>query len=86
MKFIFFILFLIPFSAFSQSPIKKIYLDSLWSETNETNHKYHRIIESFDAMNESYYIKDDYKFGVLQMEGNSKTEDGSSKNRIVYVL
>jgi antitoxin component YwqK of YwqJK toxin-antitoxin module len=80
MKSIFFSLFFLPFIIFSQDiNQKKIYLDSLWKETTEGNHKYYRIIESYDSQKELYKIKDYYKSGVLQMEGNSKTTDAFSK-------
>lgn len=41
----------------------------------EGNHKYYRIIESYDSQRGLYKIKDYYKSGILQMEGNSKTDD-----------
>lgn len=76
-----FILFLlIPILSFSQTPIsKKIYLDSLWNETTEANHKYYRIIKSYNLDQESYKVSDYYKSGVLQMTGTSKNKDYLSK-------
>lgn len=71
---------LIPIALLAQhNTEKKIYLDSLWNETKEGNHKYYRIINSDSTTNELYHIKDYYESGVLQMEGNSKTEDGYGK-------
>lgn len=80
MKSIFFSLFFLPLLLFSQNNNpKKIYLDSIWKETTEGNHKYYRIVESYDSSNQLYKIKDYYKSDVLQMEGHSKTIDVSSK-------
>jgi len=80
MKPVFFTLFLLPLIIFSQNNFpKKILLDSIWKETTEKNHKYYRIIESYNPRTELYKIKDYYKSGVLQMEGNSRTEDSYSK-------
>ena len=55
-----FILFLlIPVLSFSQAPIsKKIYLDSLWNETTEANHKYYRIIKSYNVDQDLYLFQD----------------------------
>jgi len=75
MKSVFFTLFFLPLIVFSQNDFpKKIYLDSLWKETTAGNHKYYRIVESFDSEKKLYKIKDYYKSGVLQMVGHSKTE------------
>lgn len=73
--------FLLPFLSFSQTPIsKKIYLDSLWNETEEANHKYYRIIKSYNLEQASYKISDYYKSGVLLMAGTSKSKDYLSKD------
>jgi len=80
MKYFFFILSLLPFAIFSQNiNEKKIYLDSLWNETSKENHKYYRIVESYDSQKELYKIKDYYRSGVLQMEGNSLIRDALIK-------
>lgn len=80
MKSIFFSLFFLPFIIFAQdNNQKKIYLDSIWKETTEGNHKYYRIIESYDSQTQLYNIKEYYKSGILQMEGQSKTIDDSKK-------
>jgi antitoxin component YwqK of YwqJK toxin-antitoxin module len=86
MKNIFFSIFFLPFIFFAQdSNQKKIYLDSLWKETPEGNHKYYRIIESYDSQKRLYKIKDYYKSGVLKMEGNSETtEILSSEGEFVF--
>jgi hypothetical protein len=55
MKSIFFSLFFLPFIIFAQdNNQKKIYLDSIWKETTEGNHKYYRIIESYDSQTQLY--------------------------------
>jgi hypothetical protein len=86
MKSILFSLFFLPLILFSQnSNQKKIYLDSIWKETTEGNHKYYRIIESYDSQTELYKIKDYYKSDILQMEGHSNTVDVTSKEgRFVF--
>nr|WP_315150897.1 energy transducer TonB [uncultured Flavobacterium sp.] len=86
MKSIFFSLFFLPFIIFAQDiNQKKIYLDSVWKETTEGNHKYYRIIESYDSQKELYKIKDYYNSGVLKMEGHSKTQDFlSSEGEFVF--
>jgi len=58
---------------------QKIYLDSLWKETTEGNHKYYRIIAPYDSQKKLYNIKDYNKFGVLLIDGNSKTTDAFVK-------
>lgn len=79
MKKLLFILFFLPFIIFAQgNNQKKTYLDSLWRKTTEGNHKYYRIVESYDSQTGLYKIKDYYKSGTLKMEGNSKTEDLST--------
>lgn len=76
----FILLLLVPILSFSQTPIsKKIYLDSLWNETTEANHKYYRIIKSYNLNQDSYKVSDYYKSGVLQMAGTSKSKDYLSK-------
>lgn len=86
MKSILFSLFFLPLILFSQnSNQKKIYLDSIWKETTEGNHKYYRIIESYDPQTELYKIKDYYKSDILQMEGQSKTVDVTGREgRFVF--
>jgi antitoxin component YwqK of YwqJK toxin-antitoxin module len=80
MKSILLGLFLLPLSMLAQNVNEpKAYLDSLWNEATEANHKYYRIIESYDSTTELYNIKDFYKSGVLQMEGHSKTKDDYTK-------
>lgn len=60
--------------------IKTIYLDSLWLETKEGDHKYYRVIKEYYTKNQDLYpIQDFYKSGVLKMEGMSKKKDGNSK-------
>jgi antitoxin component YwqK of YwqJK toxin-antitoxin module len=72
----FILLLLIPILSFSQTPIsKKIYLDSLWNETTEINHKYYRIIKSYNLDQDIYNVSDYYKSGILQMKGTSKSKD-----------
>ncbi len=67
---------LIPTVLFSQTPIsKKIYLDSLWNETTEVNHKYFRIIKSYNLNQDQYVFEDYYKSGKIQMKGASKSKD-----------
>jgi hypothetical protein len=54
MKSIFFGLFLLPLTILAQNEKEqKVYLDSLWRETSEANHKYYRIIESYDSTTET---------------------------------
>ena len=80
MKSLLFALYLLPMIMLGQNENdQKIYLDSLWNETSEANHKYYRVIESYNANSDLYYIKDHYKSGILQMEGYSKTKDGGAK-------
>lgn len=48
---------------------KTIFLDSLWNETTEGNHKYYRIIKDYNLEKEDYKVYNYYKSGALQMEG-----------------
>ena len=52
--------------SFSQNAVvtnKLIYLDSMWTQSNEDNYKYTRLIEDYYADKESYVYKDFYKSG-----------------------
>lgn len=83
MKLFLLTLLLLPTVFFAQNKSEnKIYLDSLWHETTESNHKYYRIVGDYDASSELYSIKDYYKSGVLQMEGHSKTKGDTSKEGV----
>ncbi len=77
------VLFLfIPKLAISQvtANIKTIYLDSLWHETSQGNHKYYRVIKGYySEKQDSYQIQDYYKSGVLEKEGMSKNKEGNSR-------
>lgn len=80
LKLLFWSMVLFPTAILAQETItKKIYLDSLYQETNYENHLYYRIIESYDTAKELFQIKDYYKSGVIQMTGQSTTNDGNSK-------
>lgn len=62
--------------SFSQtSNDKTIYLDSLWQETSQGNHKYYMVIKDYYTEKESYKIYNYYQSGAIQMEGTSKTKD-----------
>lgn len=58
---------------------KTIYLDSLWKETPQGNHKYYRIIKAFNIDKDSYQITDYYKSGRIQMEGTYTDKNAISK-------
>ncbi|TDE29740.1 energy transducer TonB [Flavobacterium ranwuense] len=76
----FILFFLIPILSFSQTPIsKKVYLDSLWNETDEINHKYYRIVKDYSLEQDQYIFQDYYKSGKIQMKGASKAKDYLSK-------
>jgi antitoxin component YwqK of YwqJK toxin-antitoxin module len=75
-KVILTLLLLISAVNYSQVPIsKKIYLDSLWNETDEINHKYYRIVKDYSLKLDQYIFKDYYKSGKLQMIGGSRDKD-----------
>ena len=78
-KFLFAIL-LISCTVFSQTSFDKtIYLDSLYNETSEGNHKFYRVIKDYYLHTPSYKIFDYYKSGILQMEGISLAKDNILK-------
>lgn len=67
-------------SIYSQNNLDKtIYYDSTWTETNDKNFHYYRIVKDYHTDKDLYKIYDYYKSGVLQMEGISKTKDYLSK-------
>lgn len=80
------LLLLVSTLLFSQnSRDKKIYLDSLWKETTEGNHKYYRIIKDYYSDQKSYDISDYFKSGTLQMTGKTTNKDNVSKiGQFVY--
>jgi Gram-negative bacterial TonB protein C-terminal len=64
---------------------KKVFLDSLWQETAEGNHKYYRIIKDYQFEQDIYKVFDYYKNGVLQMEGSYKGRDLTyKKGEFIY--
>jgi antitoxin component YwqK of YwqJK toxin-antitoxin module len=70
------VLLLVSTLLFSQTPIsRKIYLDSLWNETDEINHKYYRIVKDYFLKQDQYLFQDYYKSGKLQMIVNSTDKD-----------
>lgn len=78
-KFIFAIL-LISCTVSSQTSFDKtIYLDSLYNETAEGNHKFYRVIKDYYLHTPSYKIYDYYKSGILQMEGTTLAKDNILK-------
>jgi len=79
-------LFLVPIFLFSQNSSDKIvYYDSIWKDASKENYQFYRIIKDYYTEKDLYQIKDYYKSGVLQMDGNSKTKDGFSKEgKYVY--
>ena len=64
---------------------KKVFLDSLWKETTEGNHKYFRIIKDYSQEKDSYQIFDYFKNGQIQMEGTFKDKKATiKKGTFVY--
>lgn len=64
--------------SFSQTakPVSRmIYLDSLWKETVEGNHKYYRIVKDYYSDKDNYIVNDYYKSGILEMTGASRNRD-----------
>ncbi|WP_281309582.1 energy transducer TonB [Flavobacterium flavigenum] len=81
MKRSFHFLFLtLPMWIFSQNITDKIiYYDSIGKDVSKEKHFSYRIIKDYYTEKDLYQIKDYYKSGVLEMEGNSKTKDGFSR-------
>lgn len=80
-NYIFIIFLIITTSIFAQDVNdKKIYLDSLWKEIPEGNHKYYRIIKDYFKEQESYKVYDYYNSNVLQMEGVYKDKELTFQN------
>ena len=86
MKNYFLLAFLFATNLFlAQSNDKKIFLDSLWKETSEGNHKYYRIIKDYYTEQESYKVYDYYATDVLQMEGTYKDKElAFKKGNFIY--
>lgn len=87
MRKIFFLLIVLAFSKlYSQSANdKKVYLDSLWNETTESNSKYYRIIKDYYLPKDKYIVLDYFKSGKLQMEGSYFEKEVLSKTgQFVY--
>ncbi|WP_202700637.1 energy transducer TonB [Flavobacterium sp. UGB4466] len=79
-KKIFIALALFPIFLFSQNSSDKIiYRDSIGKDASKEDHAFYTIIKDYYTDKDLYQIKNYYKSGVLQMEGNSKTKDGSSR-------
>lgn len=81
-------LLLITTLSFSQAPApisRMIYLDSLWKETTEGNHKYYRIVTDYYSVKDTYTVNDFYKSGTLQMTGTTTNRDYiKEKGSFVY--
>lgn len=70
MKKLFFLTVLCSISAFSQTTNdKKVFLDSLYKETAEGNHKYYRIIKDYGLTKDTYKFETYTKNGVKRIEG-----------------
>lgn len=81
MKKYFYLLTLCSFFGFSQNANdKKVFLDSLFRETAEGNHKYYRITKDYYFAQESYKTNTYYASGILQMEGTFKDNEAYLKN------
>jgi hypothetical protein len=52
---------------------RKIYLDSLFNESNEMNHVYYRIVNDYYKKQLTYKMVDFYKSGAIYKEGYSKS-------------
>lgn len=52
---------------------RKIYLDSLFNESNEINHVYYRIVNDYYKKQLTYKMIDFYKSGAIYKEGYSKS-------------
>lgn len=71
---------LFPIVLLSQNSSDKIiYYDSNRKEIPKGDHIFYRIVKDYYIEKDLYQIKDYYKSGVLEMEGNSKTKDGFSR-------
>lgn len=76
---LFFLLIITSF-IYSQNNFDKIiYYDSTWTETNDKNFHYYRIVKDYHKEKDLYRIYDYYKSGVLQMEGFTKVKDNTSE-------
>jgi TonB family protein len=63
---------------FAQTPTpvsKLVYLDSMWAETTEGNHKYIRLIEEYYSDKKAYIFKDYYKSKAMKMISTSLDRD-----------
>lgn len=95
-------LILISAKSFSQNTAvtnKLIYLDSLWTPSNEDNYKYTRLIEAYYTDKESYVYRDFYRSGKLKFiaitldkdviikdgQAVSYYENGNKKYTVNYV-
>ncbi len=72
--------FVVSSQIFSQNTNDKVvYLDSLWQETKNGNHKYYRIIKDYAIEQNLYKIYDYYKNGKIQMEGSTENKENLMK-------
>lgn len=60
---------------FAQLKDKKVFLDSLFSETTEGNHKYYRIVTDYNLNKEQYEVADYYLNGQVKSQGLFKDKD-----------
>ncbi|WP_300569765.1 energy transducer TonB [Flavobacterium sp.] len=63
----------------AQSKDKKIFLDSLWNQTNEGNHKYYRITTDYYLNKKGYQITDFYLNGQIKNQGSYEDKDGNGR-------
>jgi hypothetical protein len=63
------LLFFATFCGAQTANDKVVFLDSLWIETTEGNHKYYRVIEGFAIQKPEYQVITYYKSGKIQMKG-----------------
>lgn len=71
-----FILVLISLNLCAQkNPARAVYLDSMYRETSEENHKYTRIVEDYYKDKEAYKVIIFYKSGAKKMVGSTLSKD-----------
>jgi len=62
---------------------RKVYLDSLFKETTDSNGPYYRVIEDENADREEYKFKIFYKSEKVYMEGNTRSKKSLLPNGLI---
>lgn len=82
-KFLYLLILSTNVSLAQTSEDRKVYLDSLFKETTNTDGPYYRVVEDENTNKEEYKFKIFYKSGKVYMEGNTRSNKSLLQNGFI---